>query len=290
LPNDPSCIYQTVHFSEYPGHWIFTPEHDRNKALQWARRNRDALIHRKTETFASYCAGFFAPDGSWVRKMTRKGHHYTDKYLLTRQKHLDLYAVPEFGDCQPAEIKRLEIDNWLLDLKKKNGKDLAGETKNKIMYSMGLVFEYLKDIGIVQETPVAGIKPYDKAPLRLRGVIDRESLAKLYPASHGALVRVWGSSMWASLMLFFNDTGSRPGEVRALTWADIDTNKDWTPYWLRHSFGTYQMETLSQDEIMKLMGHNVEVTTRIYQHPDNETLYKSAEEIKKKLDKARESG
>jgi hypothetical protein len=32
--------YQTVHFEEYPGHWIATPEKDRLKALAWAKRNR----------------------------------------------------------------------------------------------------------------------------------------------------------------------------------------------------------------------------------------------------------
>ncbi|MDR3172275.1 MAG: hypothetical protein LBU17_11765 [Treponema sp.] len=52
--------------------------------------------------------------------------------------------------------------------------------------------------------------------------------------------------------------GIRPQESERIE------NKDWTPYWLRHSFGTYQMETLNQDEIMKLMGHNVAATTRIY--------------------------
>ncbi|MDR2797523.1 MAG: site-specific integrase [Treponema sp.] len=74
---------------------------------------------------------------------------------------------------------------------------------------------------------------------------------------------------------------------RGLTRAGID-NEKWTPYWLRHSFGTYQMENLDQGEIMKLMGHNVATTTRIYQHPDDETLYRSAEGVQKKLDKARE--
>ena len=35
--------------------------------------------------------------------------------------------------------------------------------------------------------------------------------------------------MWACMMLVFNDTGSRPGEVRALTWGDIDTVRRFIP-------------------------------------------------------------
>ena len=65
------------------------------------------------------------------------------------------------------------------------------------------------------------------------------------------------------------------------------SNPLWTPYWLRHSFGTYQMENLSEDEIAALMGNGVVVLKRHYQHPDDETLYRSSEGIKKKLEEAR---
>jgi integrase len=282
------------------------------------------------------------------------------------------YIIPEFGDCQPGKIRRREIDNWLLSLKKKNGAELAGETLNKILYTLSLIFEELRDLEVIEANPIVGIRPYDKTPVSPRGTIDRESLGKLYPATHGELVQVWGSSMWAAMMLVFNDTGSRPGEVRALTWSDIDTRKrfipirkgiesgttdtikgtktgavkagflspraiqelniwkaesrhsrdddyvftiageapvtneavikafrrglafvkidepKWTPYWLRHSFGTYQMENLSDEEISSLMGNGVAVLRQRYQHPDDETLYRKTRAIQEKLDQARE--
>ena len=363
---------QEVHFEEYPGHWIVSPEKTREKALAWARRNRERLINRTVQPLSFYCKDFFSPSGSWANRMREKGHTFVDKYLLTRQGHLNKYVIPEFGECDPREIRRREVDNWLLSLKKTGGGKLAGATKNKIMYTLALVFEDLKDQDVVETNPITGIRPYSKAPVKPRGAIDRESLEKLYPASHGALVRVWGSSMWAAMMCVFNDTGSRPGEVRALTWRDIDVqrrfipirkgveagttdkikgtktgvvkagfltartsqeleiwraesrhgadddfvftldgnkpvtdagiikafrrglaevgidNADWTPYWLRHSFGTYQLENLNQEELMRLMGHNSAVTSRIYQHPDDETLYRAAAGIQEKLDKARE--
>jgi len=185
--------------------------------------------------------------------------------------------------------------------------------------------------------------------------------------------------MWACLMLVFYDTGARPGEVRALTWKDIDSQKRfvpfrkgveagttdiikstktevvksgfftertineldifraetkwpgtgdfiftkngvkpvtdegiikafrkglrqiekdyedwkanpaWTPYWLRHSFGTYQMENLTDEEIAKLMGNSPAVLQQIYQHADDETLFRSTKNIQEKLDKARKT-
>jgi len=365
--------FQQVHFEEYPGHWIITPEKNREKALSWAKRNRERLINKKIKDLAFYCHEFFYPSGPWANRMRAKGHTFVDKYLITRQGHLDNYFIPAFGDADPRTIRRREIDNWLLALTKPSGGKLAGATKNKILYSIALVFEDLRDQEVVEMNPIDGIKPYSKAPVKPRGVIDRESLGKLYPASHGELVQVWGSTMWAAMMCLFNDTGSRPGELRALTWEDIDiqrrfvpirkgveagtvdkikgtktgvvkagfltartvqelqiwqaesryndktdfvftangktpvtsegilkafrrglaevgiNNSDWTPYWLRHSFGTYQLENLSQDELMRLMGHNSTVTSRIYQHPDDETLYRAASGIQEKLDKAREN-
>jgi len=49
------------------------------------------------------------------------------------------------------------------------------------------------------------------------------------------------------------------------------------------------MEVLEEEEIAVLMGNGVVVLKRHYQHPDDETLYKSSEGIKDKLDKARKA-
>jgi integrase len=220
---------QLVHFEEYPGHWIATAERDRDKALKWAKRNRERLINRKTHNMAFYCKGFFDPDSPWIVRMRKKGHQYTDKYLVNRRGYVNNYIIPEFGAFQPGSITRREIDDWLLNLKKTSGAEMSGETKNKIMYTLSLIFEELRDLEIVEANPISGIRPYDKTPLRPRGAIDRESLEKLYPPTHGGMVRVWGSPMWAAMMLVFNDTGSRPGEVRALTWRDIDIKKRFIP-------------------------------------------------------------
>jgi integrase len=218
-----------VHLEESPGHWIATPERDRTKAIAWAKRNRERLLNREAHDMAFYCRGLFDRESSWVRRMEKKGRHYTEKYLMNRRGYVDNYIVPAFGRSSPKDINRREIDNWLLDLKKTNGRELAGETKNKIMYTLSIIFEELLDTGIVEVNPVIGIRPYDKTPVKPRGTIDRESLDKLYPASRGEMMRVWGSSMWAAMMLVFNDTGSRSGEVRALTWADINIQKKFIP-------------------------------------------------------------
>jgi hypothetical protein len=67
--------------------------------------------------------------------MRKKGHHYTDRYILNRRGYVYNYIIPAFGEAHPADITRREIDNWFLDLKNSAGRELADETKNKIMYT-----------------------------------------------------------------------------------------------------------------------------------------------------------
>jgi integrase len=374
-----------VHFEEHPGHWIASKTTDREKAVKWARQNRSWLVGRAVENMAHFCRGFYALDGKWVRRQEKKGHVYGVLHLKNFQAYLDNYVIPEFGDTDPREIKRMEIDDWLINLHGKSGKEkLSGSTRNKIIYSLDHVFEYLIDLEIIQANPLTGLRRFNKNPENPRGALDRASLDRLFPPTHAAAAHIWGSSMWAAMMMVFIDTGSRPGEVRALTWADIDIakrfipirkgveagtadkikgtktgavkagfltirtiqeleiwraesrrnadgdfvftatgaapvtneatlkafkrgvarakaendrqenpepwepNPAWTTYWLRHSFGTYQMENLSDEEISSLMGNGVGVLRQHYQHPDDETLYRKTRAIQEKLDHARE--
>jgi integrase len=363
-----------IRFAEHP-HWILT-EFPGSKAeedvLAWARRNRGSLIRRTSPTIADAAKGFFLPSGPWATRMREKGHHYVDKYLAVRQGHLENYIIPMFGRLQARDLRRRQIDDAFLGMDRAHGdKPLAGATKNKILYSFHILLEDLVDVGVLEKNPLDGIAPYSKAPVEPRDALPRDTMDKLFPAGHGPLVRVWGGSMWAAMMLLFQDTGMRPGEARALRWAEIydalkfiairhgieagtaakvkgtktgivkagylsartvqelaiwrDESRfsadadfvftlegaapvtnagivaafrrglkevgidspHWTPYYLRHSFVTYQAEILSREELRALAGHTNEATNRIYQHLDDLGVYRQNLSAKEKLDKAR---
>jgi integrase len=377
---------QLIRFCEQPDRWIVSPERTREKAIAWAKRNRDRLIARNNKKIAELCEGFYALNGMWVNRHKEKGHIYGDMHLKNRQAYLDNYFAKEFGHLKPQDIDRpewrREFDNWLLTLHStfNESRKLSRSTKNKIIYSVNDFIEEMIELKKMNINPLIGLKKYNKDPENPRGVIDRHSLSLMFPTNHNDLIRIWSSPMWACFMLVFYDTGARPGESRALTWADIDTQKRfipfrkgieagtidtvkgtktnvakagflhartiqeldiwrnqsryngdndfvfsangktpvtneavgkafrrglqqiekenegwkanpaWTPYWLRHSFGTYQMENLDDTEIAKLMGNGVVVLRKEYQHPDNETLFLSTKKIRTKLDKSRKSG
>jgi hypothetical protein len=110
---------QLVHFEEHPGHWIISPEYDRDKAIAWAKRNREKLVRQKNQPIAEYCMNFYALDGQWVNRRKQKGHHYTDRHLKNRQGYLNHFSRV-FGKRKPQDIDhaefRREFDNWLLTL------------------------------------------------------------------------------------------------------------------------------------------------------------------------------
>jgi integrase len=310
--------------------------------------------------------------------MKAKGHSFGAAYLRVRQGHVDNYIVPLFGDIDPRELSGRYIDDAIIGAVRKGGKPLAPATKYKIVYTLNLILEDMREVGILEANPLAGVKPYSRTALKPRGVLPRDSLTKLFPSSHGALVRVWGDSMWAACMLVLLDAGLRPGELRALRWRELyketdgqggiswvfvirhgiaagttavvkgtktDTVKapgvsartaqelaiwraesrhagdddfiftldgrapvtnggvlkafrrglaavglddeSWTPYWLRHSFVTYSLSVLSEQEVADLAGHSVEID-RNYQHPDDEVALARSKMARDKLDKARE--
>jgi hypothetical protein len=66
---------------------------DREKALVWAKRNRERLINRKTHNMAFYCRGFYDPDGAWVTRMERKGRRFIGLDLKIRQAFLNNYFI-----------------------------------------------------------------------------------------------------------------------------------------------------------------------------------------------------
>lgn len=60
---------------------------------------------------------------------------------------------------------------------------------------------------------------------------------------------------------------------------------EWTPYWLRHSFITHNLDILSDREIETLAGHTSAVTNAIYRHPSDEVVLERAGKIQRKLEK-----
>jgi integrase len=60
-----------------------------------------------------------------------------------------------------------------------------------------------------------------------------------------------------------------------------------TPYWLRHTFNTRSIESMPDDLVRRLMGHNTEGMTRHYRHADAESLAREAARIRDQVNACR---
>jgi len=60
-----------------------------------------------------------------------------------------------------------------------------------------------------------------------------------------------------------------------------------TPYWLRHTFNTRSLETMPEELVQHLMGHNTEAMMRHYRHADAESLTREAARIRDRVNACR---
>jgi integrase len=243
-----------VSFAESPGAYHMTPEDDLEKALAWARRNKNRILSapKKPLFIRDLAPGFFDPDGVWYKDQVLKGRSMTPKSLSIRQAHIINYIVPLLGDFDIRDLTGEAIDRAILDAERftaRNGektptamKPLARGTRSKLLYSVKLMYDRWIYLGLVRENPTAGIVKYSKTPERPRSALPEEVLDRLFPPTHGELVRVWGSAMWGALMLTLYDTGARPGEVRAPRWKAYYPDERYLPIKIAIESGTVGKE------------------------------------------------
>lgn len=223
-----------VGYLEEPGAWHSTPETDETKALAWAKRNRGRILNGAVAlTLRPFLEGFFSASGPWASREREKGRSLGDRSLANRRGHVDNYLLPIFGDMDPRELSGRDIDDRLLAAPRASGrgKPITSGTRRKIAESLSIVLDDLVARKILERNPLEGVRRFSKRPVAPRGIIPAPDLAKLFPPTHGGLIRVWsggeahcgytGGAMWGAMMLVFYDTGMRPLEAARLRWGEL---------------------------------------------------------------------
>jgi integrase len=218
-----------------------TPETDPRKALAWARRAKPRLLagNERKILIRDLASGFFDEGGAWYKNRRGKGRDMTGKSLTDRQAHLVNYIIPLFGDYDIRELSGSIIDAKILEAERftaregldtaTSKKPLTKATRSKLLYSIKLMYDSWIVDGLVQYNPTAAIIKYSKEPERPRSPLPDDVCDKLFPPSHFGLIKVWGSSMWASFFAVLMDTGARPGEIRATKWKDYHPEDRYLP-------------------------------------------------------------
>ncbi len=223
-----------VGFAELPGRYFASPEYDVKKALQWAKRNKARLLSSADDKLhiAKLAQGFYSPEGEWYQEQIKKGRHLTLASLAIRDGQVRNYIIPLFGDYPVDALSGTLIDKTLLDAQRVSStstKPLTRSTLSKILYTIKLMYDRWVSEGIVASNPVNSIVKYSKEPENPRGVLPDNVLNILFPKTHGELIRIWGSTMWACAGLVLLDTGARPNEMRAAKWGEYYPEEHFWP-------------------------------------------------------------
>ena len=124
---------------------------------------------------------------------------------------LEIHITPRWGKYSLSTIKSVEVERWLCDLKRVDGKTASPATKAKIRNVMSAWFSHAIRHGWAAMNPIAAVRTSAKrlgtpdilTPQELQALLselpDRERLMVLLDAS----------------------TGLRRGELLALRWCDV---------------------------------------------------------------------
>lgn len=144
---------------------------------------------------------------------------YTQKlYLYVFEK----YLYPEFGDIRMDQIKTLHLVTFFAELKLKNGKPMATNTKLNIYKATKSLFDNAYKWKLIAKNPIEGVdrpsaQKKEKRTMRLRKKSYTRSEAADVVTALYALPERWRLYFLGVLL-----GGFRRGEMLALQWSYVD--------------------------------------------------------------------
>lgn len=166
-------------------------------------------------TLKEYTKDFFIWDRcSWIRRQHAKGRSFSPSVAKSRRSHLDKHILPKFGRKPLIEINPVEVENWLVSLK------LANQTKNHILYTLGIVLREAKRERLIPFNPLSDVESLGIQPNQ-PDILSSAELEKLFPRDRKEFKKVWPILWHGILYALAASSGMRSGELRALKWGAV---------------------------------------------------------------------
>ncbi|MGL4525330.1 MAG: site-specific integrase [Spirochaetia bacterium] len=194
------------------GKWKSTGQTRIEAAQTWTKKSLSST--KESISFFEFTQNFYQPTSQYRLVQEDKGRNRTTSYWRQQQARLDNYLIPALGDLTMCEINTQTIENVLLTIR------LAGNTKNKILYSLKTIFNEAIRQGILEKSPIDRIDPFNNNTQE-RQPFTPEEMTLFFPDDRELLLQIWGDLMWACYFCVLRDTGHRPGEQSVLLWSDL---------------------------------------------------------------------
>ena len=178
-----------------------------------------------------------------------RDYTFNDLYLYNINK----YIMPVFHAMLIDEIDFETIDKFIGNLKREDGKPMAGSTKHNIMIPFTGIIEFALIKGYIKKNPLDLVKPI------------KVKHKKPQPLSQDEIKRFLrhASPLYRDFFAFMFITGVRMGEAAALQWQDVNLTEGYfnvnTTY-VRGNF--YDPKTSSSKRQVKLNVITKEILVR----------------------------
>lgn len=142
-----------------------------------------------------------------------------DKYLtfLSKKRNLNAHILPFFKNYNINKINAQTICEWAEYMNKKN---LSINTKNKVRSELKQIFDYAIKYYSLESNPVVSFGSFKEKKDKV--ITDNEKIRYITKEEFDKFISVIDNNFWYTFFTFLYYTGCRQGEVRALTWKDIN--------------------------------------------------------------------
>lgn len=215
-----------VVFDHIPGGCFSSGTKDEYKANRWAEEKymRDtgnvSTVTRQEVSLEMFSKDFFKPSDpkGFIRRQVARGYNLDPTEYQRRQGYLENYIIPAFGKWLLTSISDVSIEDWIIGLRKfdDHRRNLANDTKNKILAAFNDVMKEAKRLGYIKTNPLDTVDHLART-VEEREPFTEEELERFFPEERSKLLFIWGTLQWAVYFMVMRDTGFRPGEVSGLS-------------------------------------------------------------------------